>query len=264
MRAPKYDAWGAIYKCYTQIVLENMKKLLVVIYALAVVSCATGPGQFANSMASDYGLKKYSSVDLENSEVKGKVAFIYTLLANTEELRVHQFNGTYDNEVYVKQEMVNGGYTEMVVKFERDADGNKIDGTGKLVRDCENMGSFNYKHPKREPLGHFAQDMLPWIKWGNCREDSTTLKQRISAYTADIELSLERLVAVDSPYYLPNDFDFRGNGQAETIAFFLKAFEISGFDLYGFINNGITAAESRKEFYKSLENGINALVEGKV
>lgn len=241
-----------------------MKIQIIIIFILCLVSCATGPDQFANSMTSDYELKEYSGADLENREFKEKVAFIYTLLANTQELRIHQFNGASDNEVYVKSEMVNGGYPEMVVRFERDANGNKIDGTGKHITDCENMGSFNYKHPEREPLGHFSQDMLPWIKWGNCREDSTTLEQRISAYTADIELSLERLVAVNSPYYLPSGFEFRHNYQTETIAFFFGALERSGFDLYGFINGDTASTESRKEFYKALENGINSLVGGEI
>ena len=170
------------------------------------------------------------------------------MLANTEELRIHQFNGASDNEVHVKSDIANGGYPELVVRFDRDENGNKIDGTGKHVQDCENKGSFNYKHPQREPLGHFAQDILPWIQWGNCREDATTREQRVSAYIMDIELGLERLIAANSSYYLPNGFNFKESGQSETIAFFVAALDKASFDLNGFIINDQNSIEKRKEF----------------
>uniref|UniRef100_UPI0026ED7B29 hypothetical protein n=1 Tax=Alcanivorax jadensis TaxID=64988 RepID=UPI0026ED7B29 len=135
---------------------------------------------------------------------------------------------------------------------------------GSLVRDCENKGSFNYKHPQREPLGHFTQDILPWIKWGNCREDTTTREQRISAYVMDVELGLERLRANQPGYYLPSDFSFQKSGQSETIAFFLAALESSNFDLYNFIMNEQSSQEKRKAFYKALDQGINNLFAGKI
>ena len=121
------------------------------------------------------------------------------------------------------------------------------------------MGSFNYKHPEREPLGHFALDMHPWIKWGNAREDTTTQKQRITAYVQDIELSLERLVSSSSSYYLPSEFSFKESGQAETVSFFITALEKENFDLYDFVLNGQSSPKRRKEFYKALETGFNKM-----
>jgi len=236
--------------------------LLILIFFLT--ACATGPDQFSKSMTNEFGLKRYDISSFENSNTKVNAAFIYTLLANTEELRIHQFNGASDNEVYVKNDMANGGYPEMVVRFDRDENGNKIDGTGKHVRDCENKGSFNYKHPQREPLGHFSQDILPWIKWGNCREDTTSREQRISAYIMDIELGLEHLAAERSNYYLPKGFNFQESGQSETIAFFIVALEKSNFDLYSFVISDQGSPQKREKFYKALEAGINKLFTGKV
>lgn len=241
--------------------MRNKLPLLLIMFLTA---CASGPDQLSNSLANEFGLKEFTVSDLDNLNTKVKAAFIYTLLANTEELRVHQFNGATDNEVYVKNDMANGGYPEIVVRFEKDENGEKIDGTGVLVRDCENKGSFNYKHPQREPLGHFTQDISPWIKWGNCREDTTTREQRISAYVMDVELGLERLRANQPGYYLPSDFSFQKSGQSETIAFFLAALESSNFDLYNFIMNEQSSQEKRKAFYKALDQGINNLFAGKI
>lgn len=252
------------YRRYTQSKNESMRNRLPLLLIMFLTACASGPDQFSKSLTNEFGLQEYTAVDLDNTNTKVKAAFIYTLLANTEELRIHQFNGAADNEVYVKNDIANGGYPEMVVRFERDENGEKIDGTGVVVRDCENMGSFNYKHPQREPLGHFTQDILPWIKWGNCREDTTTREQRIIAYIMDLELGLERLIANQSGYYLPRGFNFKDSGQSETIAFFIAALESSNFDLYNFIMNEQSSQEKRKDFYKALNQGINNLFVGKV
>lgn len=241
-----------------------MRNKLILLLIIFLTACASGPEQFSKSMTDEFGLKEYTVNDLHSSNTKVKTAFIYTLLSNTEELRIHQFNGASDNEVYVKNDIANGGYPEMVVRLERGENGEKLDGTGVHVTDCENMGSFNYKHPQREPLGHFSQDILPWLKWGNCREDTTTREQRIAAYIMDVELGLERLTSQKSSYYLPKDFEFKGSGQSETIAFFLAALDSSGFDLYDFIMNEQESQSKRKSFYKALGLGINNLFEGKV
>ncbi len=108
-----------------------------------LTACASGPDQLSNSLANEFGLKEFTVSDLDNLNTKVKAAFIYTLLANTEELRVHQFNGATDNEVYVKNDMANGGYPEIVVRFEKDENGEKIDGTGVLVREGLNNSLFS-------------------------------------------------------------------------------------------------------------------------
>lgn len=234
-----------------------MKYILLLSCSIFLASCVTGPNQFASAMNGKYGLNKYTHVSLSNFEFKTKIAFIYTLLANTSELRTHQFNGEIYNEVWLsKKPTESGGYAEGVFRFEHDETGNKIDGTGTLVKECENMGSYNYKHPVKKPLGHFALDTLPWIELGNCREDTTTKKQRISAYVKDIELGLERIIQSNLPYVIPANFKFGEIGQSETVAFYIKLLESRDFDLYSFVMTGQSNRKERIKFYSILEQGL--------
>lgn len=237
-----------------------MGKLVVVFLCFLVGGCVSGPDYFATEMRYDYSLKTYTADDLSDPIKRVEAAFLYTLLANTKELRIHQMNGATDNEVYVKKERINQGYPEVVVRYSHDEKGEKIEGSGVIVRDCENMGSFNYKHPQQEPLGHFAQDRLPWIRWGNCPEDTTTREQRVAAYMWDVREGLEGLVFDRSGYYLPVGFDFSENGQSETVAFFLAALSSSDFDLYDFVMNHTESDIERVNFYMSLEKGINSML----
>ena len=234
-----------------------MKYSFLLFFSIFITSCATGPNQFASAMNGKYGLDKYTHSNLSDLEIKTKTAFIYTLLANTSELRTHQFNGEIYNEVWLsKKPTESGGYAEGVFRFEHDENGNKIDGTGILVKACENMGSYNYKHPEIEPLGHFALDTLPWIELGNCRGDTTTKKQRVAAYVQDVELGLERIIQAKQPYVIPVNFKFNEIGQSETVAFFIKLLESRDFDLYSFIMNGQSIKEERIRFYSTLKQGL--------
>ncbi|PCJ19743.1 MAG: hypothetical protein COB04_05395 [Gammaproteobacteria bacterium] len=234
-----------------------MKYIVLLFCSLFVVSCATGPNQFASAMNGKYGLNKYTHTSLTNLELKTKAAFIYTLLANTSELRTHQFNGEIFNEVRLSRKPTeSGGYAEGVFRFEHDESGNKINGTATLVKACENMGSYNYKHPVKKPLGHFALDTLPWLELGNCREDTTTKQQRVTAYVQDIELALERIVESKQAYVLPTNFDFSESGQSETVSFYIKLLELNEFDLYSFIISGQSIKQERVKFYSSLEQGF--------
>lgn len=218
-----------------------------------------GQEKFVNSMNREFSLSPYQAEDLNDVQFKTKTAFIFSLLTNTTELRIHQFNGASKNEVHIftRDEKEGGGYPEIVVRFDFDENGQKIDGTGAHIQDCENRASFNYKHPEMEPLGHFAEDILPWIELGNCREDTTTREQRLSAYVEDIKLGLERLIDANSGYFLPVNFSLSESGQSETIAFFIQAFENVDFDLYGFILNEDNTFDNKNKFYQALELGIN-------
>ena len=234
-----------------------MKYIVLLFCSIFVVSCVTGPNQFASAMNGKYGLNQYNHTSLSNLELKTKAAFIYTLLANTSELRTHQFNGEIHNEVWLsKKPTKSGGYAEGVFHFEHDESGNKIDGTGTLVKTCENMGSYNYKHPAKKPLGHFALDTLPWIELGNCREDTTTKHQRIIAYVQDIEIALERIVESKQAYVIPINFNFSETGQSETVAFYIKLLELNEFDLYSFIMSGQSIKQERVKFYSFLKQGL--------
>jgi len=99
----------------------------------------------------------------------------YHVLKNTPELNIHQMRGAVNNKVYISKD----GHKEAV-----------YDNSGKLVTDPVNMGSYNYSHPSDEPFGHFVNDMLPWIMWGNSKDDPTSISERLSAYSKDLYIGL--------------------------------------------------------------------------
>lgn len=55
------------------------------------------------------------------------------------------------------------------------------DANGRLVKTPENRGTYDFISPNQSLWGHFQTDVLPWIKWGNSPDDTTTREQRIAA-----------------------------------------------------------------------------------
>ena len=214
-----------------------------------------GEASFIKGISKELDLEKYSKKSLKDPGVKAFSAFIFTVLSNTQELRIHQMNGEVYNEVYIRDEG-----QEAVFTFERAENGEKIDGTGKLVTDCLNQGSFNYYHPYKFPLGHFAADILPWLVWGNCKEDPSTLNQRIEAYMTDFREGHALALYRKEGFYLPNNFKYKDTGQSETIGFFAKALEKSGFDFSAYFPGEFTSPEKQEEFFNALESGIKELL----
>lgn len=45
--------------------------------------------------------------------------------------------------------------------------------------DPVNMGTYNFKDPNNDPVGHFLYDMLPYYLWGNSPEDCTDVYDRV-------------------------------------------------------------------------------------
>jgi hypothetical protein len=54
--------------------------------------------------------------------------------------------------------------------------------TGKLVTKDLNKGTFDYCHPSKNNFNHFIYDVLPWVVWSNCGDD-TIRKQNIPRET---------------------------------------------------------------------------------
>jgi hypothetical protein len=46
------------------------------------------------------------------------------------------------------------------------------DSAGNLVLDSVNKGTFDTKSPNSDPLGHFLNDVNPWLDWGNGPPDN--------------------------------------------------------------------------------------------
>ena len=55
------------------------------------------------------------------------------------------------------------------------------DRSGNIVTASEDVGTYNFSDSRRDPVGHFYQDVLPWLLWGNDETDSTDMRQRLRA-----------------------------------------------------------------------------------
>ena len=77
----------------------------------------------------------------------------------------HQFlSPDRSNKKYVSPD----GHSEVI--YDRD---------GHIVTASEDYGTYNFADSRRDPIGHFYQDVLPWILWGNDENDSTDMRQRL-------------------------------------------------------------------------------------
>ena len=50
---------------------------------------------------------------------------------------------------------------------------------GELVEDPRDVGTYNFCPSGKSMIGHYIQDVRPWIRWGNSPEDTTTPWQRM-------------------------------------------------------------------------------------
>jgi len=222
---------------------------------LLIPQASIATPSFVKKISKSIALEKLKKKDLKNSDIKIIAAFVYTVLSNTSELRIHQMNGEVQNQVYIKDDG-----TELVVAFDLDGSGNIIDGTGSMVEDCINQGSYNYHHQRHKPLGHFAVDILPWLVWGNCKEDISILSHRAEAYILDLREGYASMQEEKVGLYLPEKFKFKGVGQSESVAFFIKALAATNFNLVSFIKEGMHNPAEQEDFFNALEVGIKELL----
>jgi len=223
-----------------------MKTAFFVTLTVVLCACSTQPTMesMSSSMSRQHGLKTYTSADLDDPDFKLKAAFIYTVLHNTTEVWTHRMNGEVGNEVFVHN---SGG--EIV-----------FDENQERVDSCANKGSFNYAHYKREPLAHFTVDSLPWMQWGNCRQENTTVQQRIDAYLKDFEAGLRQVVGGGMQLYLPNDFDLTSPGDSEALAFYFSAFDASDYNLKAFILESLPGDNPVADLLNHLQQGFAELL----
>jgi hypothetical protein len=217
---------------------------LSMVFAICASAAANDWSNLAISSSEGIDLPKYSKASLKDPEFEAKAAFIFSVLYYTSEINIHQMNGASGNQVFINEEG-----SEAV-----------FDKEGNLVTDCENMGSYNYADGQKQPLTHFSIDILPWLRWGNCREDTTTIAQRIDAYVLDFELGLIVASSDKRGYFLPQDIDPSDPLLSVTLAFFIQAVESSGLDLYSFIMSADHSKGYRLEFIEALKTGMSDLL----
>ena len=135
---------------------------------------------------------------------------LYTILANTNEVAIHQMRGESENRVYLNSDGREAVY----------------DKNGDLVENGYNDGSYNYALGKDEPLLHFILDISPWILWGMSETDPTSIDERIYAYMADLEGGINRANAMLPLEPLPQDHTWPEISQIQALAIFVKAIEL--------------------------------------
>lgn len=80
----------------------------------------------------------------------------------------HQFSApNKDNKKYVSKD---GKYEAI------------YDVSGNLVTDVRDVGTYNFVSPNVDVIGHFIKDVIPWFKYGNASNDTTTVLQRIKSF----------------------------------------------------------------------------------
>lgn len=183
-----------------------------------------------------------SKIDyLKSHEDRIKVAFIINALANTNEYNAHRMNGE-DNQVLLHKD----GQMEVV-----------LDSKGKVVEDCANKASGNFYHPQREPLDHFQFDTMPWIFFGNCKEDPTSVEQRTEAFLKDFYTGLEKATDPSMVNDLPKNFKFNKANQEETIAMFFKVMsELPNDSLSELLNSKNNKKEELQKYFDGFSKGF--------
>jgi len=236
--------------------MRQWKALLILVGTLATIASANDGSGLIKSVRLDYDLQRYRAKDLANGTFSQQVNFIYSVLSRTGEEHSHQLGGETNNEVWVHDD----GHTEAVVRFDRDEQGIKIDGTGAMITECKNMGSYNYFHPYEQPLGHFAADIFPWFKMGNCDDDPSTTDERVEAFILDLREGVGLVLDEYAGLSLAEQFKFKGKGQSETIALFLRAMELGEFDPAMLAEMSSENVELRERFLSSMEAGLKELM----
>lgn len=99
---------------------------------------------------------------------------IWLILSNTYEINQHNIWTSW-NRVFVSKD----GHNEVT-----------YDSNWKVVSDYTNMWSYNFKHYKNEPFGHFMYDTLPWLMWWNNENDRSNIIQRLTAFLKDFWLGI--------------------------------------------------------------------------
>lgn len=162
--------------------------------------------------------EKQKAVTIEHSTAK--IKFIYFALMNTYEHHSHNLGSNTNNVVYTKKD----GHKEAVF--------NKT--TGKLVTACLNKGSYNYFAAHVFPLKHFAADILPWIKLGNCPNDPSTRKERAIAFSKDFTDGCFRVIKNWASFTKEKQPIIKEKMQKRTMNIFLNILATKGLKKFKF------------------------------
>ncbi|MCU0712928.1 MAG: hypothetical protein MUC43_12775 [Pirellula sp.] len=176
---------------------------------------------------------------------------IYTILSQTSETESHRMRGSVENKLYLSPD----GKQEAV-----------YDSKGKLVDDGFNNGSYNYFHPKKEPLSHFFFDTTPWLFFGQSSKDPTSRMERAEAWCADFCSGILRARQLSDRTTEKTDRILLQEGGKETVALFLLILEEGKVENLAEVLNDRDVSElSVVRTVEKIETGLrNILVSGDV
>ncbi|MBO7583050.1 MAG: hypothetical protein J6T20_04605 [Treponema sp.] len=175
-----------------------MKKVIICLTVALVLlcSCASKPKSQPTGKMDMVQAFEESYVDVENIQLElalekmgidiskpipdSDLSILNLILRNTYEISIHRMRGEDENEVYT-----NDDGREFV--YDKD---------GKLVTNAWNQGSYNYA-PYSKPVDKFLLDILPWIVWGNTRDDPTSMRERLYYYSMDLFYSVQYYIFLD-------------------------------------------------------------------
>ncbi len=148
---------------------------------------------------------------IENRQIPLKnMQIIYLILRNTGEYYAHNLNGAVENQVFVHPD----GHSEAV-----------FDKNKQPVQDGINDPSYNYFSRLQEPLKHFSFDSNPWILWGNTRKDTTSIGERLKAFSMDFGGGIIGAFKEKDQLKKINPENFNKDGQLQAIAIILLSIE---------------------------------------
>lgn len=136
-------------------------------------------GETNLSLCLKNGLMKLE-VNLDEEIPEGNLSAINYILKYTYENHIHKMRGEEDNKVYTKE-------TGEEAVFDKE---------GNLVTNSWNKGSFNYGAYSK-PINKFEVDILPWLIWGNTREDPTTFDERFYHYIMDLDNGIQSYIFME-------------------------------------------------------------------
>jgi hypothetical protein len=232
-------------KTLTKVILLSILPILVM---LEISSASNMPKRERDKFMSqvEKKLNLSSMIDkIENRQIPVKnVQIIYLILKNTGEYYAHNLNGAVGNQVFVHPD----GHSEAV-----------YDKNNQPVKDGINDPSYNYFSRLKEPLKHFSFDSNAWIIWGNTREDTTSKKERLKAFSMDFGGGIIGALQEMDQLKTINTDNFSADGQLQAIAIILLAIEKGkAFELFSLFeaNNTKMDKETFNQVVKNIEKGL--------
>ena len=173
-----------------------MKKPIIYgIYALLAISVVNAHTTICQAFVqtekitniSVYFSKNLKKLDLSIKEPISEynLSAIHYILKNTYENKIHKMRGETENKVYIHADGREAVY---------DKDGN-------LVTNAWNQGSFNYGSYDK-PIRKFLLDILPWLVWGNAKDDPTSFAERFFYYCQDLDNGIQSYIFIQERNHL--------------------------------------------------------------